>query len=97
VKILTNAIRVFRERCVVGIRAHPEAARRFAERTVSLGAVLSPRIGYDRAAKIVMEAATSGRTLVEVTAERLGISEVEARALLDPARWTRPGILGDEG
>jgi len=92
-RLLTRGVHVFRERCVRGIRAHREAARRFAERTVALGAVLSPRIGYARAAKVVEESVRRGVPIAEVAARELGISEEEARRLLDPARWTRPGIL----
>ena len=101
IRILENGVRVFRERCVEGIRARPETARRFAERTVALGAVLNPRIGYARAAEIVKESVRRGVPVAEVAAEALGIPVAEARELLAPERWTRPRVLDakeeDEG
>jgi aspartate ammonia-lyase len=94
-RILTNALRVFRERCVVGMTADPERARAYADRTVSLATLLTPVVGYDRAAEIVKRAVRENRSIVEVAAEMMGRPEAELRELLDPRRWTQPGLLED--
>jgi aspartate ammonia-lyase len=91
--ILTHGVRIFRRRCVEGLRARPEAARRFAESTVALGAVLNPRVGYHRAAEIVTESIQRRVPVAEVAAEKLGISLEEAQKLLAPERWIGPGVL----
>jgi fumarate hydratase class II/aspartate ammonia-lyase len=58
---------------------------------VSLATALAPRIGYARAAEIVKESVRTGRSIVDLAVERGGLSEREARRVLDPARLTRPG------
>jgi fumarate hydratase class II/aspartate ammonia-lyase len=90
-EILAAAVRAFDQRCARGLEADPERARRFAERTVSLATALAPRIGYARAAEIVKASVETGRSIVELAAERGGLSAAEARRLLDPAKLTRPG------
>jgi aspartate ammonia-lyase len=92
-EILANAFRVFRERCVEGITADAERARAYAERTVSLATMLTPLTGYDRAAAIVKRALAEGRSILETAAEELGIPEAQVRTLLDPLRWTEPGVV----
>jgi aspartate ammonia-lyase len=91
--IFTRALRVFREYCVEGIEADSEVCRHYAERTVSLATVLNPVVGYGKAAEIVKRAVAGKRSVIAVAAEVLGISEAEARKLLDPIRWTQPGII----
>jgi aspartate ammonia-lyase len=92
-RILTRGVDGFRSRCVTGIVANPERARAFAERTVSLATALNPVVGYARAADIVHKAVSEGRSIVEVAAAELGIPVEKAREILDPVRWTKPGII----
>jgi fumarate hydratase class II/aspartate ammonia-lyase len=58
---------------------------------VSLATALAPRIGYAAAAEIVKESVRSGRSIVELAAEKGSMSKAQARRLLDPAKLTRPG------
>jgi aspartate ammonia-lyase len=53
-------------------------------------------VGYERAAKIVKRAVEDKRSIIAVTAEELGISEGKARKLLDPIRWTQPGVIDED-
>jgi aspartate ammonia-lyase len=92
-KILANALGVFRAYCVDGITADEARARHYAERTVSLATVLNPVVGYARAAEIVKRAVTEGRSIIAVTAEALNISQEQAHRILDPLRWTHPGLI----
>jgi aspartate ammonia-lyase len=91
--LLTRAAEVFRERCVLGITAHPDRAKAYAERTVSLATMLTPQVGYERAADIVKRAVRENRSILEVAAEEMHLPEDKLRELLDPKRWTEPGIL----
>jgi fumarate hydratase class II/aspartate ammonia-lyase len=90
-EILANAVRAFDARCARGLEADEARCRHYAERTVSLATALAPRIGYARTAEIVKESAQTGRSIVELAVERGGLSEREARRVLDPARLTGPG------
>ena len=77
--ILTNALTVFRERCVEGITANEERCRWYVEHSVSLVTALNPRIGYARAAEIAKRAITKGKTIRE-TIEEEGLLTTEELA-----------------
>jgi fumarate hydratase class II len=90
-EILANAVRAFDLRCARGLEADEARARHYAERTVSLATALAPRLGYAAAAEIVKESVRTGRSIVEVAVSRGGLTEREARRILDPGKLTRPG------
>jgi fumarate hydratase, class II len=70
IELLANTASVFAEKCVEGIRANEEGAKRSAESTLAAATALNPVIGYDKGAEIVKEAATSGRMLRDVALEK---------------------------
>jgi len=74
IRLLTNATRVFAEKCVEGIRANEEGCERSAQMTLAAATALNPYIGYDKGAEIVKEAAQSGRPLKDVALE-MGVDE----------------------
>jgi fumarate hydratase class II len=74
IRLLAATARIFAEKCVEGIRANEEGARRSAESTLAAATALNPYIGYDKGAEIVKEAAESGRMLREVAYEK-GVDE----------------------
>ncbi len=90
-EIAANAVRAFDERCARGMEADEERCRFFAERTVSLATALAPRLGYARAAEIVKASLASGRSIVDLAAEKGGIAPAEAKRILDARALTRPG------
>ncbi|MGH3007996.1 MAG: class II fumarate hydratase [Gaiellaceae bacterium] len=89
VKLLASACRLFAEKCVDGIEANRENCERYAELTLSAATALNPYIGYDRAAEIVKEAASSGRSLRDVAREK-GIEESVLDEVLDYRAMARP-------
>ncbi len=95
-EILGRALGVFRDRCVTGITVNEDACRAYAEKTISLATVLNPVLGYGKAAEVVKRALAEGRSVIAVAAEALGVSEEEAHRILDPERWTRPGIVDEK-
>jgi fumarate hydratase class II len=70
IELLANTASVFAEKCVEGIRANEEGAKRSAESTLAAATALNPVIGYDKGAEIVKEASTSGRMLRDVALEK---------------------------
>jgi len=58
--ILTNAIGVFTERCVVGIQADAGRCRAYLDHSLGLATVLTPVIGYLEAARMVKHAQSAG-------------------------------------
>jgi fumarate hydratase class II len=89
VKLLAAACRLFAEKCVDGIEAQRENAERYAELTLSAATALNPYIGYDRAAEIVKEAASSGRSLREIAREQ-GVEEEILDKALDYRAMAKP-------
>jgi fumarate hydratase class II len=82
IKLLTNASRIFAEKCVDGIKANEEGTTRSAESTLAAATALNPYIGYDKAGEIVKEAAASGRLLRDVAYE-MGVDEETYNKAMD--------------
>jgi fumarate hydratase class II len=95
-QLLANGSEVFAERFVANLSANRDHCRDQVERSMALATALNPAVGYDAAAKIAKEALESGRTVREVAVEQGHLSEAEAERVLDPARMTERGILGDD-
>jgi fumarate hydratase, class II len=89
IKLLAAASRLLAEKCVNGIEANREQNERYAELTLSAATALNPYIGYDRAAEIVKEAASSGRSLREVAREA-GVEESVLDEALDYRKMAKP-------
>jgi fumarate hydratase class II len=91
IRLLSDAARSFTEHCVVGIRADEKRIHELMQRSLMLVTALTPKIGYDNAAKIAKTAHTRGTTLRE-EAVRLGfVSAAEFDRLVRPVKMTRPG------
>jgi fumarate hydratase class II len=82
IRLLTTTVRIFAEKCVSGIQANEEGCHRSAESTLAAATALNPYIGYDKAAEIVKEAASSGRMLREVAYEK-GVDEETYNKAMD--------------
>ncbi len=89
-EILTNATNALADRCVRGITADRERARRYFESSVGLATVLNPLIGYSAAAKVAQESARTGETIVEVVRRQKLLTDDQIAKLFDPARLTEP-------
>ncbi len=89
IKLLAAASRLFADKCVDGIEAQRENAERYAELTLSAATALNPYIGYDRAAEIVKEASSSGRSLREIAREK-GVDEETLDKALDYRAMAKP-------
>jgi fumarate hydratase class II len=84
IALLTNGVKTFTERCVVGLEMNAEKVRANVEQTLALVTALVPAIGYDAAAKIAKKAEESGKSIREVAATESGLSREELDRLLDP-------------
>ncbi len=89
IKLLAAAARLLDTRCVSGIEPNEEMLQRHAESTLQVATALTPHIGYDCAAEIVKEAASSNRTVREVATER-GVDDSVLAEALDFVKMARP-------
>jgi fumarate hydratase class II len=82
IRLLSATAKVFAEKCVDGVKANEEGCHRSAEATLAAATALNPHIGYDKAAEIVKEAASSGRMLRDVAYEK-GVDEETYNKAMD--------------
>jgi aspartate ammonia-lyase len=87
---LAAACRTLGERCVRGITANRERARRLLDDSTALVTALNPYIGYARASEIAQEALATGRRVYDLVLEKRLMTREQLDALLQPEVLTRP-------
>jgi fumarate hydratase class II len=90
IELLTNAVEVFTEKCIKGLKADVKRNESMVEQSLAMVTALVPKIGYDAAAGIANEAFQGGKTIREVLKEKEILSEEELRKILDPYSMTEP-------
>ena len=85
VRLLADAAVSFTDNCVIGIEPRLENIQRGLENSLMLVTPLKEKYGYDLAAKVAKTAHENGTTL-KVEALRLGISEEDFDAIVDPRK-----------
>ncbi|MBK80810.1 MAG: fumarate hydratase, class II [Gammaproteobacteria bacterium] len=90
-RLLGDAAASFEVRCVSGIEANRARIAELRDRSLMLVTVLSPRLGYDRAAEIAKKAHAEGTTLKEACLDLGYLSEAEFDEIVDPSRMVGPG------
>lgn len=88
VELLTNGVKVFTEKCIVGLTANEERCKELVEKSLAMVTALNPYIGYDKAAEIAKEAYRTKRSLWEVILEKKIMSEEKLSEVLDPYSMT---------
>ena len=94
--ILTNAVHVFSDRLVKGIRANEERCTDLLEKSAGIALALNPFIGYEKAAEVAKEALATGVPLREVVLKMGLLSAQQLDEILDPYAMTTPGVHGKE-
>ena len=94
IKLFTNSIANFTEKCLKGIEANEERCQELVEESLALCTPLAPEIGYDKAAHLAHLAYESGRTVREVALELGVLPEERLLKILDAEEMTRPGMPG---
>ena len=92
IRLLANASALLARKCVDGIEADADRARRLLERNVIVVTALNPHIGYDEGASVAKEAFATGRTVREVALQRGLLTETELDQILDLQKMTEGGL-----
>src|SRR5437773_6795890 len=91
--ILTNAVRVLREKTIAGMEVDESRAEELMDASTSLiVTALSPHIGYAKAAALVKQALSERRALIDVALDEKVMKEADLRRVLDPLPMTRGGV-----
>jgi len=86
IELLAASSRNFAEKLVDGLEADRARTEGLVEQSLAMGTALAPEIGYEKAAALVKEAYTTGRTIREVAREKAGLAEDRLEELLDAKR-----------
>lgn len=77
IDIFKNCIKLFTEKCILGINANIEVCKNYAERSLGLATILNPVIGYEKSAEIVREAQKTGKSIKEIVIGKGILKETE--------------------
>ena len=89
-RLLTKAIPLFTEKCVLGIKANKQVCRKYAEASISLSTVIASLYGYKTGSAVAKRAYQENKSIKEVVIQMGLLSSEEAERLLDPALLTDP-------
>lgn len=87
---LAAGCRTLAERCVKGITANRERARRFVDESTALVTALTPIIGYAHATEIAQEALRTGARVYDLVLAKGLMSREALDTLMRPEILTRP-------
>jgi aspartate ammonia-lyase len=79
---MSHALHTLRTRCVEGIEANTRKTQHYFESTPQVATALSPKLGYERTAKLVQEALREHRSVLSLVREKQLLSEGEIEELL---------------
>lgn len=91
IEILANSSRILGEKCVAGITADKRRCLEYAERSLMMVTRLTPKIGYDNAAKIAKKAMAENKPLRQVVLEEGILPKEQLDQVLDLKKMTKGG------
>ncbi|MHB9285809.1 class II fumarate hydratase [Halobacteriales archaeon Cl-PHB] len=95
-KLLANGSEVFAEKFVAKLEADQAHCEERVQQSMALATALNPAIGYDKASKVAKKALAEDKTIRDVVLAEGYLDEDEVDEVLDPAKMTERGILGDD-
>jgi len=90
INLLSDSIKNFSNFCVVGIKADRKKIKELLNNSLMLVTALTPKIGYDSAAKIAKTALKNNTTLKHEALKSGLISKKDYEKIIDPIKMTRP-------
>ena len=82
-RLLTNAMRTLRERCIDGITANEDTLEAYIERTVGIVTALNPVIGYERSTELAAKAYRTDKGILEIIREENILTDKQIEEILD--------------
>jgi fumarate hydratase class II len=90
IHLLANGVDNFSRRCVGGLEADRERCEEMIEKSLALATALTPKIGYDVAARIAKKAYNQRKTIRQVVDQEGILSKDELDRWLDPRSMLAP-------
>jgi fumarate hydratase class II len=93
IRLLTNGVNTFVQKCVEGLAADRERCEEMIERSLALATALVPVVGYDEAARIAKKAYDLRKTIRQVVEEEGLLPGMELDRLFNIESMTAPSNI----
>jgi fumarate hydratase class II len=90
IQLLANAVNNFSKRCIKDLKADRPRCEEMIEKSSALATALTPKIGYEEAARIAKKAYDQQKTIRQVAEEEGLFSKKDLNLLLDPRSMISP-------
>ena len=90
IRLLASAVNNLTKRCIEGLEADHERCVEMIEKSLALATALTPKVGYDEAARIAKKAYAQRKTIRQVVDEEGGLPKDELERWLDPQSMIAP-------
>ncbi len=90
IRIMSDSSKAFAKYCIKGLKADKKRIKFLLENSLMLVTALSPKIGYDKAAKIAKAAHKNGTTLKEEVIKSGVLDDKEYDKIMNPILMTKP-------
>ena len=90
IEIMADSSKTFALYCIRGLKADKKRIKYLLDNSLMLVTALSPKIGYDKSAKIAKDAYKNGTTLKQEIIKSGMLSEKEYDKIMDPMLMTKP-------
>jgi len=90
IDIMADSSKNFSNYCIKGLKANKNKIKSLLENSLMLVTALSPKLGYDNAAKIAKRAHKNGTTLKEEAIKSGLITEKDYNKIVDPKKMISP-------
>ncbi|MCA9436072.1 MAG: aspartate ammonia-lyase, partial [Candidatus Omnitrophica bacterium] len=92
IQILATGSKNLAEKCIDGITANKDRCLWYVENSASIATALNPYIGYDKAAAVVKESLSTGKSIPDVILEKGYLDKKGLKEVLDPIAMTQPNL-----
>ena len=87
---MADSSKNFAKYCIKGLKANKKKIKSLLDNSLMLVTALSPKIGYDNAAKIAKRAHKNGTTLKEESIKSGLLTEKEFNKIVNPKKMIKP-------
>ncbi len=94
--ILANAMKMFGEFCITGIKANKERCLELLHKSTAIATALNPYLGYQAVSKVVKESLKNDSTIKETVLKYNLIEEEDLDRILSPEEMTKPVMIDME-
>ena len=93
-ELLTNAVKIFDDKCIKSININEEKCKKNLEKSTSIVTALVHHIGYKKASEIAQKSVKENKTIKEILISENILSKEVMEEILNPYQITKPGIPG---